>query len=102
MLLNNLTDVLGILDSHVETLKEVRSDMDLIASIISTTLSEGHAQSIAILMQGEEDDLEDILIDFEEELDQLRKEDIRDLTKQLKVMRKLIGSLVDSIENLDE
>lgn len=76
--------------------------MDLIASIISTTLSEGHAQNIAILMQGEEDDLEDILIDFEEELDQLRKEDIRDLTKQLKVMRKLIGSLVDSIENLDE
>lgn len=102
MLLDTLLTIQGILDRRIESIQDLKTDMDRIATLISSSVAEGHAQDINILMGGDEDALEDILIGLEEELDQVRKEEIRDLLKQLKVMRKLTTSLVEAVEDLDE
>ena len=102
MLSKNLLDILTILDSSLQAIKTVKSDLDIAASLISNSLSEGMASDILVLMEGDEDAMEDILVDLEEELDQVRKEDLRDLLKQLRVMKNLVTSLGESLDTLDE
>ncbi len=101
MLLDDLTTARKLFESVMSHLEEASEDLDVISSFVSSLLAEGDAQGIEVVMGGESDLLEDILSDFEDELDQVKKEEFKDLLKQIKIMRNLFISLERSLKNSD-